>query len=90
VSAITIGLLVFTCVFGGSLLGLVLRAHLPEDHLSEKTKNVVALGMGLVGTMAALVLGLLVASAKASYDTQSAELTQVSANIITLDRILAR
>src|SRR5882724_3686635 len=45
--------------------------------------------MGLVGTMAALVLGLLVASAKGSYDAPSSELTQISANIVLLDRILA-
>jgi hypothetical protein len=45
--------------------------------------------MGLVGTMAALVLGLLVASAKGSYDAQSAELTQMAANIALLDRGLA-
>jgi Protein of unknown function (DUF4239) len=49
----------------------------------------VKLGMGLVGTMAALVLGLLVASAKGSYDAQSAEVTQLASNIALLDRVLA-
>jgi hypothetical protein len=61
----------------------------PENHLSADSKDIVKLGMGLVGTMAALVLGLLVASAKGSYDAQSAELTQMSANIALLDRVLA-
>jgi hypothetical protein len=88
-SASTIGLITFACVFGGSLLGLVLRLALPADHLSEKSKSAVTLGMGLVGTMAALVLGLLVASAKAFYDTQSAELTQTSSSVIIFDRVLA-
>ena len=47
------------------------------------------LGVGLIGTMAALVLGLLVASAESSYNTRSSELTQMSANAILLDRVLA-
>src|SRR5262249_45415938 len=58
--------------------------------LSAESKDIVKLGMGLVGTMAALVLGLLVASAKGSYDAQSAELTQMSTNIVLLDRLLAQ
>ena len=82
-------LIVFACVFGGALFGLLLRAILPEHHLSKETQDIVKLGMGLVGTMAALVLGLLVASAKGSYDAESAEITQLSANIALLDRALA-
>jgi hypothetical protein len=88
-SSTIISLIVLACVFGGALLGIFLHAVLPQHHLSNETKDIVKLGMGLVGTMAALVLGLLVASAKGSYDAQSAELTQMSANIGTLDRALA-
>jgi Protein of unknown function (DUF4239) len=88
-SSITISLIVLACVFGGALLGILLHAFLPEHHLSPESKDIVKLGVGLVGTMAALVLGLLVAAAKGSYDAQSAELTQISANIAALDRILA-
>jgi hypothetical protein len=88
-SSITVCLIVFACVFGGALLGVLLRSALPPQHLSADSKDIVRLGMGLVGTMAALVLGLLVASAKGSYDAQSSELTQISANIVLLDRILA-
>jgi len=88
-SSTTISLIVLACVFGGALLGILLHAVLPQHHLSNETKDIVKLGMGLVGTMAALVLGLLVASAKGSYDNQSAELTQMSANIAVLDRGLA-
>ncbi|MGP0098401.1 MAG: hypothetical protein ACLPHI_15290 [Terriglobales bacterium] len=47
------------------------------------------LSMGLVATTAALVLGLLISSAKSFYDAQSAELTQMSAKIVLLDRLLA-
>ena len=88
-SPITISLIVFASVFGGALLGILLHASLPQHHLASDSKDIVKLGMGLVGTMSALVLGLLVASAKGSYDAQSAELTQMSANIALLDRALA-
>jgi len=85
----TVSLIVFACVFGGALLGILLHAVLPQHHLAADSKDIVKLGVGLVGTMAALVLGLLVASAKGSYDNQSTELTQMSANIALLDRGLA-
>src|SRR5512147_2492171 len=88
-SSVTVSLIMFSCVFGGAMLGILLHAVLPQHHLSAESKDIVKLGMGLVGTMAALVLGLLVASAKGSYDAQSAELTQMSANIALLDRALA-
>ena len=88
-SSITISLIVLACVFGGAVLGMFLHAVLPQHHLSAESKDIVKLGMGLVGTMAALVLGLLVASAKGSYDAQGGELTQMSANIAILDRALA-
>jgi hypothetical protein len=89
VSAIGIGLIVLVCVFGGSLLGMFLHTILPEHHLSADSKDVIKLGMGLTATMSALVLALLTNSAKGSFDTQRNELTQMAANIILLDRILA-
>ena len=88
-SIITISLIVFACVFGGTILGMVLHAVLPSHHLTSESKDIVKLGMGMVGTMSALVLGLLVASAKGSYEAQRAELIQMSANVAVLDRILA-
>ncbi len=89
-SYIVVSVITFCLIFGAGLLGMPLRRVLPEDHLSDDSKNVVKLGMGLVGTMAALVLGLLIASAKESYDAQSSALLQMSANVISLDRTLAR
>ena len=88
-NAMAIGGIVFACLFGGALLGMFLRAVLPEHHLSEDSKDLVKLGMGLVATMSALVLGLLIASAKSSYDRLSDDLTQISANLILLDRVMA-
>jgi hypothetical protein len=88
-SSLAISGIVFACIFGGTLLGMILRAILPEKHLSAESKDIVKLGMGLVGTMTALVLGLLIASAKSSFDTQRNGLAQLSANIIVVDRALA-
>jgi len=88
-TSMTISWIVFGVVFGGALLGTALRALLPEHHLSQDSKDVVKLGMGLIGTISALVLGLLVASAKSSYDAQRNGLAQLSANVILLDRALA-
>ncbi|TMA50560.1 MAG: hypothetical protein E6J76_11920, partial [Deltaproteobacteria bacterium] len=89
-SAMAIGWIAFACVFGGALLGMFLRGVLPEHHLSQDSKDVVKLGMGLLGTTAALVLGLLIASAKSSFDTQNTEVKQAAANIVLLDRALAQ
>ena len=88
-SALAISGIVFVCICGGTLLGMVMRAVLPEQHLSPESKDVVKLGMGLIGTMTALVLGLLIASAKSSFDAQRNGLSQLAANIIMMDRALA-
>jgi len=84
-----IGALVFACLFGAGLLGVRVRAALPDDHRSTETKDAVKVGMGLVATMAALVLGLLVASTKGSYDSQKNEVIQMAAKTVFLDRVLA-
>jgi hypothetical protein len=89
VSPLAIAWVVFACVFGGALLGLFLRPALPEHHLSTDSKDVVKLAIALIATMSALVLSLLIASAKSSYDTRSSEFAQMSADIILLDRALA-
>ena len=86
---IAISLIVFACVFGGAVVGVFLRTVLPEDHLSTSSKDLVKLGMGTIATMTGLVLGLLVASAKGSYDMQGREITEMSAEVMMLDRILA-
>jgi hypothetical protein len=88
-STVTLSLLVFIFVFGAALLGMLLRRVLPEHHLSSDTQDSVKLAMGLVATMAALVLGLLIAAAKDKYDKEAAGVTQMAAKIIVLDRMLA-
>ena len=85
-NAIEISCITFACLSGGALLGMFLPGH----QLSTEDKDVVRLGTGLIGTIAALVLGLLIASAKTSYDTQSAQVRQLTANIVVLDYLLAQ
>jgi len=87
-SPLSTSFIVFFCVFGGALVGIALRRVLPEHHLSGETKDVVKGSIALVGTMSALVLGLLVGSAKGTYDTQKDELTSLSADVSLLDRVL--
>ena len=85
-STIAIACIVFVCCFGAALTGLYLR--LPDNHLDGDSKDAVRLVMGLIATMAALVLSLLISSANSSYDTQSTELQQMSADVTQLDRML--
>ncbi|HEV7474508.1 MAG TPA: hypothetical protein VGN90_10700 [Pyrinomonadaceae bacterium] len=84
-----IALLAFAGIFGTALLGMRLRAALPDHHLSAEAKESVRVGMGLVATMTALLLGLLIATAKGSYDTQRTQVIQIAAYVGFLDRLLA-
>jgi uncharacterized protein DUF4239 len=79
---------VLVLILAGVFAGTALRKALPDEHLSPESKDVIRLGSGLVGTMAALVLSLLISSAKSSFDTQRNEIRQMTANIILLDRTL--
>ena len=88
-SSTIMALIAFACIFGGALFGLFLRVVIPEPHLSDNSKDVIKLGAGLLATLAALVLGLLISTAKNSLDTYNTELAQASATVIVLDRVLA-
>jgi hypothetical protein len=88
-SSMGMSLVAFAFVFGGAVLGMILRARLPKNHLIEESKETVKVAMGLVATMTAIVLGMLISSAKRSYDTQSDEMTEISSKIVGLDRVLA-
>src|SRR5262245_34900499 len=84
-----VGLISIGCIFAGSLVGLALQRFLPAHHLSKETQDVVKLSAGTIATLTALVLGLLVSSAKGSFDTINNSIVQTSVKIITLDRALA-
>jgi Protein of unknown function (DUF4239) len=89
-NASLISLLVFVIIFGGAILGVVLRPLLSEDHLHPDSRDVVKMATGLIGTSTALVLGLLIASAKSSFDQKTNQVRQLTATIILLDDLLAQ
>src|SRR5208282_228145 len=88
-SSTSIALISAGCIFGGVLLGMFLRSRLPDHHLSSDSKDTVKLGAGMLATLSALILGLLVSSAKGTFDTMNAEMMQSAAKLIYLDRVLA-
>lgn len=85
-----IGIVVLACTFAGVLLGMRLRSALPDQHLSGDTRDTIKLGIGLVATVTALVLGLLTASAKSNFDALDATVKHAAAGLLSLDRTLAR
>ncbi len=89
-SAMILAGIIFVLTLGGIFVGTLLRRTLPEHHLNDEVKDVVRLGVGLTATMAALVLGLLIAAAKGSFDTQTSQVRQITADLILLDDILAQ
>jgi hypothetical protein len=88
-SPLALSIIIFLLTLAGIGLGTVLRAQLPKHHLDKDSQDVVKLGLGLVATIGALVLGLLIASAKTSFDTQSNQVRQITADAIQLDNLLA-
>src|SRR5262245_18214919 len=81
-------LMVFGCLVAAVLLGRGLRRMLPQEHLSADSRDCINLALGLVATMSALVLGLLVSSAKGSYDPERSEVIQMAAKVAFVDRVL--
>jgi len=89
-SSLASSFVIFLLVLGGIFFGTVFRRVLPGHHLSKDSQDVVRLGAGLVATIAALVLGLLIAGAKGSFDTRNNQVKQLTANVILLDNLLAQ
>ena len=89
-SPLAISLIAFGCIFGGMLLGMFLRGVIPKHHLSDESRDVLKLGTGMIATLAALVLGLLISSAKGSFDAMNTGLLQSGSKVILLDRVMAQ
>ena len=84
-----VALILFIVLVGVTLLGGRLRRLLPEEQLSAESKDAIKLALGLVGTMTAILLGLLISSAKGAFDTTRTEVIQMAAKVALLDRVLA-
>lgn len=87
---VVIAFIAFIVVFGSALACSYLGAVLPRHHLSDESTSVVKLATGLLATLAALVLGLLISSAKGSFDTTNGEIVRSAVDVVRLDRVLAR
>jgi hypothetical protein len=88
-TSIVTGIVVLACLFGAALLGMLLRSRLPDHHLDSESRDVIRLSTAVVGTLSALALGLLIASAKNVYDNTEAELRTSVARVVLLDRVMA-
>src|SRR6266700_3802148 len=90
VGPIPIGVIIDAILFGSALIAMAAARFLPEHHLDAETKSVVSVSAAVVGTLSALVVGLLISNSSASYTAKSQEVTQISANVMSLDRMLRR
>lgn len=88
-SPFAIGCIAFVFVFGAALLGMVLRSRLPEHHLASESRDAIKLATAIIGTLSALALGLLIASAKRSFDDAGADRRTSAARVLLLDRVMA-
>jgi len=84
-----VGLLVFGCTFGAGLVAMMTRRQLPSNHVEGPLADLVKLVLGLIATLTALVLSLLISSGYSAYQAQQAELQQLSVHLYQLDRALA-
>ena len=87
-NSLMVSFIVFACVFAAAVIGMVVRV--PEEHLGADAKDVVRLATGLVATMAAMVLGMLVSSAKSAYDAGKDTVAVASSDIIEIDHLLVK
>src|SRR5271170_4952969 len=83
-------LITLACLCAGTILGSLIRSRLPDHHLHDDSRDVVKTASGMIATLVALVIGLLVSSSKSTYDQASAGVTQIGARVIVLNRLLVR
>jgi hypothetical protein len=84
-----IAVVVFVSLTAAVALGMTLSHRLASHYLSSESRDTIKLALGLVATLAALLLGLLVSSAKGSFDAEREQMNQLAAKVATLDRVLA-
>jgi len=89
-TSITVGLAAFAAIFSGVLIGLSAARLLPAHHLSIETRNAVSVSMAVVGTLSALVIGLLISTASTSFSARTNAISNLAVDIVRLDRSLAR
>src|ERR1700757_3284450 len=85
-----IGLIAFAAILAGAFAGVEVRERLPKHHLTDETKSLVSVSTAVVATVSALVLGLLISNANTSFIRVGGEITNLSAQILRLYRLLHR
>lgn len=88
-SALLVAAIVFVVLFACAILGTYLRERMPEQHLNDDSKHLIEISLGVIGTVAGLVLGLLVATSFGTFQSQRTAVITVAAKIALLDRGLA-
>src|SRR5438270_3276588 len=87
---VVIGLISSAAIFSGALIGLFVRRRLPRHHLSTETQSVVTVSVAVIGTLSALVLGLMISAANSSFSKRSDEVRELSLQVIRVERNLRR
>ena len=87
---ILIGSISLAAIFGGALIGLFVRRRLPGHYLSTETQSVVTVAVAVIGTLSALVLGLMISAANNSFSKRTDEVRELSLQLIRMDRNLRR
>ena len=85
-----ISLVALFCIFGSALVGMILKDRLPDHHLNDESKHIIKAARSVVIGLAALTLGLLIATAKSSFDSKQTELKESAAKMIALNRLLLK
>lgn len=85
-----IGLISFAAIFSGVLIGRFVARRLPGHHLTSETQSVVTVSVAVIGTLSALVLGLMITSASSSFSARADEVRELSLQLIRMDRNLRR
>src|SRR6516165_5360953 len=87
---IIIGLISFAAIFGGVLIGRFAASRLPDHHLSSETQSAGTMSVAVIGTLSALVLGLMITTANSSFSARADEVRELSLQLIRIDRNLKR
>ena len=88
-SSLTIASVMFGCVLGSFLATMLIARRLPEHHLSTESREAIKLGLAVISTLTALVLGLLVAAAKGTTDALNGTVKELAVQCASVDRVLA-
>src|SRR6516165_550074 len=85
-----IGLISFAAIFGGALIGRFAAKRLPGHYLSSETQSTITVSVAVIGTLSALVLGLMISAAYSSYSKASDEVKDLSLQLVRIERNLRR